>query len=280
MAGDSGNKTLFRGLLLLIGGVLLGTLGNYAFANRGKLKNFILNLQKQLPDFRDFKISDLFDLIDENITPLPAEVDLRPKAPPIYNQGALGACTGMAGVAARIMISDLKVDLSKLYLYYKERELEGTVNTDAGATMRDIGKALKIYGVSEETYFPYNVNNFANAPSDQANTNAENYKIAGYFSLETVQEIRQTLLQGQKPILALIELYDNFSDTGSDGMVDMPKGDFVGNHATLICGYSDAGKYFIVRNSWGKGFGKDGYCFIPYDYVDKGYAADFWYLAP
>lgn len=279
MAGTGENKTLWRGLILVIGGILLGSLGNYIYANRAKLKTFVLNLKKQLPDFRDFSISDLFNEINEDVTPLPATVDLRSKCPPVYQQGSLGSCTAQAGVAARIMLSDLKVSLSRLHQYYNERVLEGTVNTDAGATMRDIGKALNTYGVCEENYFPYNVQNFANAPSSNAVTNAVNYKINAYYSITTLKEIRQTLQTQQKPVLALIELYDNFSDTPSSGIVAMPSGALVGYHAVLIVGYSDEGKYLIVRNSWGAGFGKDGYCFVPYDFVDKGYMSDFWFLA-
>lgn len=276
MAGD---KTLWRGLLLLTGGILVGSLGNYIYANRSSLKTFIVNLKKQLPDLRDFNISDLFDPIDEDETPLPATVDLRPKCPPIYQQGSLGSCTSQAGCAARIMLSDLKVSLSRLHLYYSERELEGTINTDSGATMRDIGKALQKYGVCEENYFPYNISNFANPPSNQAITNGEKYKIAAYYSLSNTTQIRQTLLQSQKPILARVELYDSFQSTPSSGIIKMPTGDFVGGHAVLVVGYSDTGKYLIIRNSWGTGWGKSGYGFLPYDYVIGGYAGDFWYLA-
>jgi C1A family cysteine protease len=279
MANSGDNKTLWRGLILLIGGILLGSLGNYIYANRAKLKTFVVNLKKQLPDFRDFSISDLFSPIDEDYTPLPATVDLREKCPPIYNQGNIGSCTAQAGCAARVMLSDLKVSLSRLYQYYYERVLENSVSEDAGATMRDIGKSMKTYGVSEESLHPYVVNNFANEPSTSAKSNAEKYKIATYYSISTLKEIRQTLQTQQKPILALVELYDSFSNTPSSGLVSMPEGSFVGNHAMLIVGYSDEGKYLIVRNSWGEGWGKLGYCFLPYEYVEKGYASDFWFLS-
>jgi len=276
-SGD--NKTLWRGLVLLIGGVLLGSLGNYIYANKSKFKTFIVNLQKQIPDIRDFSISDLFSPIDEDATPLPPTVDLREKCPAVYNQLSLGSCTSNAGVAARIMLSDLKVNLSRLHLYYKERVIENSVNEDSGATMRDIGKALQKYGVCEETYMPYNVNNFANEPSSQADSNGEKYKITSYYSLSTLKEIRQTLQTQQKPVLALLELYDSFNNTPSSGIVKMPTGDFIGNHAVLIVGYSDEGNYLIVRNSWGNGWGKDGYCLVPYEYVNQGNMTDFWYLS-
>ena len=35
----------------------------------------------------------------------------------------------------------------------------------------------------------------------------------------------------------------------------------------VVVGYSDDTKFFLVRNSWGKHFGDDGYCYIPYSYI-------------
>ena len=278
MAKES-TKLFWRGLGLVITGMLVNTAGNYLYANRAAIKTFALNLQKQLPDIRDLKISDLFNFTDENTTPLPATIDLRPKCPPVYDQKSLSACTSNAGVAARIMLSDLKVNLSRLFLYYYERDLEGAVMMDTGATMRDVGKALQKYGVCEETYCPYVESKYYVTPSSQAITNAEKYKISNYYSLSNLNDIRQTLNLAQKPVIGLFELYDNFSDVGSDGVVAMPSGKFNGNHAQLICGYSDAGKYLIVRNSWGVGWGDKGYAYFPYDYVSQGHAQDFWYLS-
>jgi C1A family cysteine protease len=273
-----GNKTFWRGLFLVIVGLGINTVGNYIYANKTKIKAFFLNLQRQLPDLRDLSIDSLFSPIDESITPLPPTVDLRAKCPPIYDQKQTGSCTGNAGVAARIMLSDLKVDLSRLNLYYNERLLEGDVTKDGGATMRSIGKALQKFGVCEEKYQPFSENMVTVAPSVSANENAPNYKIKAYYGLTTLQQIRQTILTTQKPVLGLIELYDNFNDTLVNGIVPMPKGDFIGNHAILFVGYSDEGKYLIFRNSWGKGFGKDGYGYLPYAYVEQGHSADFWYL--
>ena len=57
----------------------------------------------------------------------------------------------------------------------------------------------------------------------------------------------------------------------------MPKKDErpVGGHAVLAVGYNQKQKRFLVRNSWGKSWGKDGYCTMPYEYLETQ-AADFW----
>lgn len=275
---SEGNKLFWRGLGLIVAGMVLNTVGNYVYDNRRKIQTFILNVQKQLPDLRDLKISDILPFIDEEVTPLPPTVDLRPKCPPIWNQGSIGSCSSQAGVAVRMMLSDIKTPLSRLYQYYQERYLEGNVNVDSGATMRSIGKAMQKYGVSEEKYFPYVESTFANEPSDIANVNAETYKISNYYAINTLDEIRQVLQVEQKPVLAAIDVYESFSDTPSNGMMPKNSGKLLGGHALAVVGYSDEGRYLIFRNSYGTGFGDKGYFYMPYDYFNMGYARDFWYL--
>ena len=53
----------------------------------------------------------------------------------------------------------------------------------------------------------------------------------------------------------------------------------IGGHAVLATGYDDSQQRFLVRNSWGTGWGKDGYFTIPYAYLtNSSLASDFWTL--
>ena len=269
-------KVMFGVMLAIFAGILLVPASSLFAQNEIAIQNFVLNIEQQIPDLRDFSITDLFNFDDSE--PVAATVDLRPKCPPVFDQKTLGACSSMAGCAAFMMASGVTWIPSRLFQYYNERLIEGDVSKDGGAQMRDIGKALSTYGVCPESFEPYVVGNFANQPSAAAYSNALNNKIKGYYSISTLQQIKQTLQTSQKPVLAYIKVYDNFESTGSDGMVAMPSGNFLGGHAVLVVGYSEAGQYLIVRNSWGVGWGKSGYCFIPYNFITQGYASDFWYL--
>ena len=81
-----------------------------------------------LPDQRDFSYS----VVAPRLAALPAKVDLRSKCSPIENQGDIGACTAHALVGA-LEFLELKdgakfVDLSRLFVYYNERVIEGSVD--------------------------------------------------------------------------------------------------------------------------------------------------------
>jgi C1A family cysteine protease len=105
-------------------------------------------------DERDFAFSDLALPQLHGIV----KVDLRPFMPPVFDQGELGSCTANALCGLRqyyAMKHNDKTALSRLYLYWHERELEGTVYEDSGAYLRDGMKVLKKLGVCPEKHFPY-----------------------------------------------------------------------------------------------------------------------------
>jgi C1A family cysteine protease len=78
-------------------------------------------------------------------------------------------------------------------------------------------------------------------------------------------------------------VYDSFEsqDVAKTGVVPMPTPDesVLGGHAVVAVGYDDSTQRFLVRNSWGSGWGQEGYFTIPYAYLtDAGLSADFWTL--
>jgi C1A family cysteine protease len=240
------------------------------------MTNRVYNLKKQIPDQRDFKVQLL------EAVKLPILMTLHSQCPPIYDQGNLGSCTANAGVAARVMLNKLTINLSRLFQYYQERVIEGDVPQDNGAQMRDIGKAMLMYGVCEESYDPYNIYNFATAPSQRAITNALNYKIKSYNAVTSITQIKQTLALQLKPVLSGIYVFESFESAAvaSTGKVPMPlpSEQLLGGHAILIIGYNDDKRWFVCRNSWGSSWGDHGYFYLPYTFFTAGYAFDWWIL--
>src|SRR5512140_1650264 len=117
------------------------------------------------PDQRDF----MYTAVRRVAAQLPSSVDLRPLCPPIEDQGALGSCTGNAIVGA-LEFLELKdglplVDLSRLFVYYNERVMEHTVQSDAGAQIRDGIKSVSKQGVCSEAKWPYIISKFTVKPT-------------------------------------------------------------------------------------------------------------------
>jgi C1A family cysteine protease len=91
-----------------------------------------------LADARDFVYAAPLTRFPQG---LPASVDLRTECPPVYDQGQLGSCTAK-GIAGAIDFDQHKQGTkeftpSRLFIYYNERVIEGTVKQDSGAQVRD-----------------------------------------------------------------------------------------------------------------------------------------------
>jgi C1A family cysteine protease len=104
-----------------------------------------------LPDARDH----LYAAPLATLGVMPPTIDLRSKFPPPYDQGQLGSCTGNA-IAGAIQFERRKQMLtpdftpSRLFIYYNERVIEGTVDVDSGAQIRDGVKSVVKQGVCSE----------------------------------------------------------------------------------------------------------------------------------
>lgn len=103
-----------------------------------------------LPDTRDIMYAAPVHVMLK----LPSSVDLRKQCPPVYDQGQLGSCTanGLAAAYEFDLKKQKKKDFmpSRLFIYYNERTMEHTVNSDSGAVIRDGIKAMNNQGVCPE----------------------------------------------------------------------------------------------------------------------------------
>jgi C1A family cysteine protease len=227
--------------------------------------------------------------------PLPQRVDLRPYASPIDDQGQLGSCTGNA-IAGAIDLIDNKnhkaLRVSRLFIYYQERVLEGDITYDNGAYIRDGIKACNQTGAPLESYWPYIINEFAVKPSAAAYTDAAKRKVIGYSKCTDFNSVKTAIAAGN-PVVGGFYVYSSF-ETGTwwqprgTGLMPYPNTrteQLLGGHAVCFVGYDDnlsgpAGRgYFIVRNSWGTSWGQQGYFYMPYQVVQNtAMSSDFWVI--
>ncbi len=235
-----------------------------------------------LPDQRDYH----FAAPPAVAAKLPPSVDLTPHCPPVYDQGQLGSCTGN-GVAGVLQFDAMKEGLpdtsvpSRLFIYYNERVMEGTVDSDSGAQIRDGIKTVATTGACDETLWPYDIAQFAVKPPAAGYTAAEGQRAIVYSRVgQTLSHMKGCLASGY-PIVFGFTVYDSFegAEVARTGVVPMPaSGESVlGGHCVVAVGYDDASQRFTIRNSWGDGWGRAGYATMPYAYLlSQSLASDFW----
>jgi len=219
-------------------------------------------------------------------TPPPAVVDMRNYCSPIDDQGNLGSCTGNA-IAGQIDLIDRKrskqLQVSRLFIYYQERLLEGTIRYDNGAYIRDGIKACYTYGAPLESLWPYVINRFAVKPSSAAYKDALKRKVTSYQRCTDFAAVKAALVAGN-PVTVGFDVYASFEGTANTntGMMPYPNTNteqYLGGHAVCIVGYNDnlAGGSFICRNSWGTNWGDNGYFYMPYQVIQNtSMSNDFW----
>jgi len=246
-----------------------------------------------LPDQRDHSYA-----VPPHILPqISSSVDLRNQCPDVYDQGRIGSCTAN-GIAAALEFDMMKQGLtvytpSRLFIYYNERVIEGTVGSDSGAEIRDGIKSVASQGDCPESEWPYDDTpadpngNFppgAKAgmqPPQSCYDDAIRHKALNYQSInQNLADMKGCLSSGY-PFVFGFTVYESFesAEVARTGNVPMPSADerIVGGHCVVAVGYDDEEGRFICRNSWGSGWGDAGYFYMPYAYLlDDNLSADFW----
>lgn len=239
-----------------------------------------LNVKKDKVDKRDYIFKPTAIL-------LPGSVDLRRYDSPIQDQGYLGSCTGnaVAGACQLILKRELRPQtLSRLFIYYQERLLEGTVNYDAGAYLRDGIKSMYSWGSCLETIWQYNDQLLTVKPSSVAYSDARRRRVTLYQRCLDFKSVKAALAKGI-PVVVGFVVYDSFMTsnvayTGRMPYPDIKTENVVGAHAVCLVGYDDSKQIFIARNSWGTTWGDRGYFYMPYKVIqnpDMGW--DYWAIS-
>lgn len=250
-----------------------------------------------IPDQRDMTFS-VPRPIAKNIPP---RIDLRAHCPPVYDQGQIGSCT--ANAIAGALEFDLKkqkarriVAPSRLFIYYNERVIEGTVGSDSGAQLRDGIKSVAKAGACPEPEWPYDGTpanpdgtfppgaKAATKPPASCYADARRYEALTYRSVAQNLADLKGCLATQYPFVFGFTVYSSFEtpEVAKTGKAQLPTGKDtpVGGHAVLAVGYDDGENVFICRNSWGKAWGAAGYFYLPYSYlIDSKLASDFWTIS-
>ena len=232
-----------------------------------------------LPDLRDH-VADASEL------KILDEVDPRADLPDVFDQGHLGSCT--ANAVAGAVEYDAKLNgsdpgfLSRLWIYYYERKLEGApADQDTGAFGRDGFKVCQKLGVPLEQDWPYDITKFSDEPPSSLDAEAQQHRISNYRAVPRNLDSIKAVLSNRQTMAFGFSVYETFEspDVAKTGIVPLPtRGEKVlGGHEVLLVGYlKDEPNYGLVRNSWGTDWGIKGYFLMPWAYLlDSHLASDF-----
>jgi C1A family cysteine protease len=227
---------------------------------------------------------------------LETSVDWRMYCSPIVDQGQLGSCTANAA-AGLVEYFERRsfgkfIGASRLFIYKATRDLLGWQG-DTGAYLRSAMEALVMFGAPPEQYWPYDIPNFDIEPSAFLYAMGASYQATKYFRLDpnglppdmALQNIKTYLAAGF-PSMFGFPVYEEYMNVPADGKVAYPKAEshYYGGHANVAVGYDDTMTIgdqkgaLLVRNSWGKDWGLEGYAWMSYQYVTEALASDWWSL--
>jgi hypothetical protein len=218
-------------------------------------------------------------------------IDLRPLCSPVEDQGHVGSCTANAIVGAleylQIASGGPSTDLSRLFVYYNARRFSDREGDDCGASMAHAMASLLAFGACPESVWPYDEARWSKKPPDGCYQSAVPFAGLHYASVAPNDERKYVLASGLPIIFGMgvpehllmnVGAQTGYMPAPADGNWEPASS----GHAMLIVGYSDANNAWLVRNSWGTGFGEGGHVWIDYAVMDHYAigAQDFWTVGP
>jgi C1A family cysteine protease len=230
---------------------------------------------------------------------------------PVYDQLSLSSCTANAlsfcfeycQYKQNLASYNLQLPFtppSRLFIYYNERNYEGTTASDHGAQIYDGVKVLNEIGACSSLLWPYVPSNWATPPPPNCYSQAsQNIALTFNSITQSIQGIQAALVSGY-PVAFGFTVFQFFETgmVGSKFVLQCPTSPInmttsIGGHAVVIVGYdnnfvtSNGNGAFLVRNSWVKtqwatpwGISYDpsgsyntgpGYFWMPYQYFTNQY---------
>ena len=197
---------------------------------------------------------------------------------PVKDQGGCGSCVSFCCVALVEAMASIersqRLDLSEADLHFCSSHGASC----GGWWPSDALNELRGRGTPDEASFPY-ASAFTTAGPRclvQPDRDRRATKISEVQSLSSMAD-RKTWLTRVGPMSAVFEVFEDFYSYGS-GVYAHASGNSEGLHCVLIVGYSETERCWICKNSWGTGWGDDGYFKIAYGQCGIDTDFPFWGL--
>jgi len=230
--------------------------------------NYKLGYRREPPDYRDLAMIAPPPKYD-----LPKEVDWTEQLTEVRDQGNEGSCVGFATTGLKEFQEwreyGKKYDFSERWIYEWAKEEDEFPGIDyEGTTIRGAMKALQKHGICPEELWPY-VPGEKGEPDEQAASRAFIFKIKKYRSLITPEKNVKLIKRGLHetgPVVVGIAVHSTWFDVEKDGIIKPSSSqDILGYHAILAVAYDE--KFLKFKNSWGTGWGAQGYGFLEWEFA-------------
>ena len=202
---------------------------------------------------------------------------LKDRLPEVYNQGDLNSCVSNAFCAAYIMQQrgpNIRYP-SRLFLYYNTRRLLGQETNNCAVTITDTIKAFNAWGICSEDHWQYDMARLDERPNVTAYADADTHRRGPPIveKPQTEAALKESL-DDNKPVIFILSIYNRcFSEAERTGTLPplneeellSEKPDYY--HAVVAVDYDETTREFLILNSHGPEWGKEGYFKIPYDLI-------------
>lgn len=218
----------------------------------------------------------------------PGDVDLRPFCTESHQLRA-SSCVGNATADSVEILAAIEgkpqVELSRLFVYTLARNLmdldrdgKGDIDQDHGTFIRLAFDVLSRFGICTEALWPYDLKKLHVLPSLKAMREATGHRIHSYYRVKELGDARcdavLEALRRNHPVVFGTQVDQAFVDGPGSKPVGIPAGATLGGHAMIVVGYSNG--LFIVKNSWGRGWGEEGFWYMKPEYLAWSRTTDLW----
>ena len=209
------------------------------------------------------------------------QVDWTPMMSPVKDQGRLGSCVGFA-VAAMKEFQEQKehieevysgkeykrkedhYDLSEAWVYWNSKKIDPWPNQE-GTSIRCAMKVIHKIGIPCEAGWEYD-DRFKGEPKSWSHLVAKWGLIDSYWRVATLDDLKIALRDC--PTVIGVGCFQEIYNP-QNGVVPYPANPSycLGGHAVCAVGFDDDTELVKFKNSWSKDWGKDGYGYLPYNYI-------------
>jgi hypothetical protein len=193
-----------------------------------------------------------------------------------------GACAGNSTAESVEVLNNIAgykaIPLSRQFIYNMARQETGDLANDNGTYIRICFDVLSRFGVCDEYIFPYDPASVHLSPTLMAMRQALGHKISAAYRINDVGQARLdaviTALRANHPVVFGTQVSNDYSNVSDATPQKPPTSNIEGGHAQVIMGF--IGGNFLIKNSWGTGWGDGGYAYFDPSYITWDQTQDLW----